>query len=86
MTEDSAIRIGLHSAEVVHFHHTKKVTIGTLITTFHYVHANNDILLQLGGYPPALFDPHLRHQTAMAGDLTCATGSNLIHTVYAPFS
>ena len=60
--------------------------VGTLIKTFHYVHANKKVPLQLGGFPTAPFDPHHRHQTATARDLTVATGSNLIHTVFAPLS
>ena len=60
--------------------------VGTLIKNFHYVHANKKVPLQLGGFPPAPFDPSLRHQTATARDLIIATGSNLIHTVYAPSS
>ena len=56
--------------------------VGTLIKTFHYVHANKKVPLQLGGFPPAPFDPLPRHQTATARDLIVATGSNIIHTCY----
>ena len=58
--------------------------VGTLIKTFHYVHTNKEISLQLGGFPPAPFDPHHRHQTATARDLTAATGRRLSSTLFMP--